>query len=751
MEKKLGFKVLACFMVLTIVASLFNFSRVKAQIGYPLPVSYIDYNFPDSYKSYIDKMKAAHPNWTFKAVHLNLDWNTALSHETYEVNEGISLVEDIYGSEWKRDGKNYYQDGNYVTASKAGVAYVMDPRNFLNDQGIFMFEALVYSEASQTTGAVQAVLAPTLMGSTRKSQYQSYGTWKDLGTTYAELIARYGKEVGINPVHIASRIRQENSGNLATNKLIDGHNGLYNFFNIGAYDNQYGSAVTNGLTYAKNHGWTNVGAALKGGMQYIYDKYIKYGQNTIYFERFDVNNPGSGQWLLGTGYMTNIFAPRSEALITYNAYNSYGMLNLPFEFHIPVYDNMPSYASPMPTPNGVYFVDDNTRVYLDDPSDSGVTDEFWIRSGPDTSSSIVEKIYENQEGQNNRTQFTRTGIGYNTLYDRIRFDDGRVGYILKKWVHEVTYTRVTGVALNTTYTNMSVGNSMKLTASVSPQDANNKNVKWTTSDSSIVSVDQNGNVNALKSGVATITVVTVDQSKSATCTINVIQDKVTSISIPESEYELTLGSSTVITPIFNPTTAKNTNYTVTSSNTAVATINGHIIIAQGEGTTTLTFKSEDGGHTATTILKVVSQDKEQIVVDEPLKLENKYITGLDLTDNTVDAVSGKIRTGYNVKFVDINGKEIFGTELVGTGTKIQFSKNNAVEEEYTVVIYGDVDGSGVINARDLLVLQRYLLNKTELSQIQVKASITDKKAQAPNASDLLKIQRHILGKYTIEQ
>ena len=82
---------------------------------------------------------------------------------------------------------------------------------------------------------------------------------------------------------------------------------------------QKNNPVPHQLTYAKNHGWTNVGAALKGGMQYIYDKYIKYGQNTIYFERFDVNNPGSGQWLLGTGYMTNIFAPRSEALITYNA------------------------------------------------------------------------------------------------------------------------------------------------------------------------------------------------------------------------------------------------------------------------------------------------------------------------------------------------------------------------------------------------------------------------------------------------
>lgn len=751
MEKKLGFKVLAVFIVLTLVVSCFNFPSVKATISYPLPVSYIDDNFPDSYKSYINQMKAKHPNWTFKAVHLNLDWNTALSHETYEVNDGISLVEDSFGSEWKRDGVNYYKDGNYVTASKAGVAYVMDPRNFLNDQGIFMFEALVYSDKSQTVGAVQAVLSPTLMGSTRKSQYQSYGQWKDLGTTYAELIHKLAGEVGINPVHIASRIRQENSGNIATNKMIDGHNGLYNFFNIGAYDTSTASAVTNGLNYARNHGWTSVSAALKGGMEYIYNKYIKYGQNTIYFERFDVNNPGQGQWLLGTGYMTNIFAPRSEALITYNAYSSYGMLDLPFEFHIPVYDNMPAYACPMPTVNGVYFVDDNTRVYLDDPSDSGVTDEFWIRSGPDTSSTIVEKIYENQEGQNNRTQFTRTGIGYNTLYDRIQFDDGRVGYILKKWIYEVSYTKVTGVSLNTTYTNLNVGNTLKLTATISPANADNKGVKWSTSDSSIASVDQNGNVTALKAGVVTITVVTNDQSKSTTCTINVISDKVTSISLPSSDYEMTVGSANIITPIFAPASAKNTNFTVTSSNNSVATTNGTVINAIGEGTTTLTFKSEDGGYTATARLNVVPQKSESIFVDESLKLENGVITGLDLTNNTVENVTNKIGTGYDIKFVNISGQQIFGTDLVGTGTKIQFSKNNVVEEEYTIVIYGDVDGSGTINARDLLMLQRYILNKTELSQSQIAASIIDKKSKVPNASDLLKIQRHILGMYTIEQ
>ena len=90
-------------------------------------------------------------------------------------------------------------------------------------------------------------------------------------------------------------------------------------------------------------------------------------------------------------------------------------------------------------------------------------------------------------------------------------------------------------------------------------------------------------------------------------------------------------------------------------------------------------------------------------------LTSSEYDALELTASEFDAYQ------ITAREYDINGKEIYGTELIGTGTKIQFRKNDIVEEEYTFLIYGDVDGSGVINARDLLVLQRYLLNKAELS------------------------------------
>ncbi len=750
--KKLGMKLFISVVIMCIVASTINFNSIKATLYTDLPVSYIDDNFPASYMPYINALKEEHPNWVFKAVHTGLDWNTALSHETYEVNAGISLVEDIYGAEWKRDGQNYYQDGNYVTASKQAVAYVMDPRNFLCDSGIFQFEALRYVEGVQTVEAINGVLGATPMGGEYKDKYKSYGTWYDLGTTYAELIHSLSAQVGINPVHIASRIRQENSGNIINNSLINGDYGVYNFFNIGAYDSSSGSAVSNGVQYARNNGWTSVSAAMLGGIQYIYDKYVKWGQNTIYFERFDVNNPGTAQWLLGTGYMTNIFGAKNEANITYNAYSSCGMLESAFEFDIPVYENMPEEPVSMPVPSDVTFVPDNTLVYLDDPSDSGAVDEFWIRSGPDTLATLMDVIYETQDGQENRTKFTRIGIGQNTLYDKIQYEDGRIGYILKKWIYEYQYTKVESVSLNTTYSQLNIGDTIKLDATVTPDNATDKSVIWSSSNNDVATVDNNGNVTAVGEGNVTITVVTNDQSKSAICNIDVVQNRVTSISLERDEYTLKVGQSMHIKPIILPSTAENKEYTIQTGNLNIVKIDGKNIVGVAPGETIVTFISDDGEYRTTAKIIVNSDENyEDIVIDESLQLENNVLSKIDLSNNTVANIKSKINTNYDIKFIDIEGNELADNDHVGTGTKVQFLKNNEKVNEYTVIVYGDVDGSGIINARDLLVLQRYILKKIELQPIQIKASVINKQDDEPKAVDLLKIQRHILGLYVIEQ
>ncbi len=79
---------------------------------------------------------------------------------------------------------------------------------------------------------------------------------------------------------------------------------------------------------------------------------------------------------------------------------------------------------------------------------------------------------------------------------------------------------VMGVSLNKTTAEMAVGEHMTLTASVAPSNAMNKNVTWKSSNTAVVTVE-NGTVKALKAGTATITVITADGGKTASCEVTV--------------------------------------------------------------------------------------------------------------------------------------------------------------------------------------------------------------------------------------
>ena len=80
---------------------------------------------------------------------------------------------------------------------------------------------------------------------------------------------------------------------------------------------------------------------------------------------------------------------------------------------------------------------------------------------------------------------------------------------------------VTGVTLNKTSTSLYVGDTETLTPTITPDNATNKDVTWTSSDSTVATVDQNGLVTALARGTAVITATTADSGKTASCTVTV--------------------------------------------------------------------------------------------------------------------------------------------------------------------------------------------------------------------------------------
>ena len=181
---------------------------------------------------------------------------------------------------------------------------------------------------------------------------------------------------------------------------------------------------------------------------------------------------------------------------------------------------------------------------------------------------------------------------------------------------EAKNTPVTGVTLDKTSHEMTEGDEVTLTASVSPENATNKNVSWSSSNTSVATVD-NGKVKALKAGTATITVKTEDGSKTATCeiTVNAKVYPVESISLDKTSYKMIEGDEITLTATVNPENATNKNISWSSSNTAVASVDNGKVTALKAGTTIITVKTEDGNKTATCEVTVreinVGDDKNE--------------------------------------------------------------------------------------------------------------------------------------------
>lgn len=321
--------------------------------------------FPESYKPYLRTLHSQYPHWQFEAYHTGLDWNTAVTKESVV---GKNLIPNSKNISWKSMESGAYKwatdsfvvfDGStWVTASKEIIAYYMDPRNFLNPQGVFQFELLSYQEQYQTINGLNNILNGTPMAGTSYTYVDDDGVTQT--KTYAETFIDAAKYSGVSPYHLASRVKQEvvtssKTFSSSVTGTVSGYEGLYNFYNIGAtHSTAAGGAVANGLKYAKNGTsnaannalylipWVNPHRSIVGGSYVIGSTYIKRGQNTIYLEKFNMTPTST----YSHQYMANVQAAWAEASKTFTAYSS--MDSVPIVFSIPVFLNMPDSLAKLP-------------------------------------------------------------------------------------------------------------------------------------------------------------------------------------------------------------------------------------------------------------------------------------------------------------------------------------------------------------------------------------------------------------------
>ena len=294
--------------------------------------------FPAGYQAALKELKKKYPNWIFVRYNTELDWNTAV---TNEMQGGRSLV-SASSPDW---AKGEYYGAGWYNASREVLEAYMDPRNALREGAIFQFEQLTYNETYHTKEAVKAFLENTFMNSSADAP----GT----NMKFYHIFYMIGQEENrkVSPFHLAARVLQEQGKGTSPiiSGTVEGYEGYYNYFNVGANGKTTEDIIHNGLEYAKNHEWKGAYFSILGGANLLTNSYIRNGQDTLYLQKFNVNK-NSPYGLYQHQYMQNISAPTSEAANVFKLYSSANALNNSFVFKIPVYQNMTGEPDPTPTP-----------------------------------------------------------------------------------------------------------------------------------------------------------------------------------------------------------------------------------------------------------------------------------------------------------------------------------------------------------------------------------------------------------------
>ncbi|MGD8188800.1 DUF5057 domain-containing protein [Brevibacillus ginsengisoli] len=185
---------------------------------------------------------------------------------------------------------------------------------------------------------------------------------------------------------------------------------------------------------------------------------------------------------------------------------------------------------------------------------------------------------------------------------------------------------VTSISLDKTGVVLRVGETDTLTATIMPANATNKDVVWSSSDSSILSITPNGlssTIRALKSGEATITVTSVDSQQTATCKVTV-EESVDQVQVSPNEKIINVGEKVQLTATVLPVNSTNKNVTWSSANSTIASVsNTGLVTGLKPGKVIITATSADGKKTG----------QATITVKQP-------VTGVSIDPSTITLVVG---------------------------------------------------------------------------------------------------------------
>lgn len=266
---------------------------------------------------------------------------------------------------------------------------------------------------------------------------------------------------------------------------------------------------------------------------------------------------------------------------------------------------------------------------------------------------------------------------------------------------------VSSIILSDTELTMPAGTSETLYATVMPLAAFNKTVTWVSTNPKVATVDENGNVKAIKAGTTTIIAYCEDGDVTASCIVTVT-NSATGIEMSESEVYIARNSQKQLNATVKPDTAENKNIKWESKYPEIATVDSNgLVTAKMAGTTIVVATSADGEFKAYCSVKVVGVDA---VSTASIDYATGIITGLSSNLNSLDNYIEVTDESCELKY-----------DKLGTDSIVYLTRNDEVIDAYTVVLFGDVNGDGWYDGRDAVTVS--MIANGMLSREQVGEAV----------------------------
>lgn len=281
-----------------------------------------------------------------------------------------------------------------------------------------------------------------------------------------------------------------------------------------------------------------------------------------------------------------------------------------------------------------------------------------------------------------------------------------------------TSVSVTGVTITGGQKELDVGDTCKLSASVTPSNATNKAVTWSTSNPGVATVDSTGTVSAVGEGTATITVTTADGGKTAFITLTV-SGQAEYISLSSSFLAMQKGDSVVLIATSNDGAVIEWS----SSDTGVATVDqyGEVTVKSDSGSAVITASTRDG-LTASCKIVVISKDNVDEITRTDMEANDSGVYTIEFTESHLKALSD---AGESYTLNTVLGSVTLSNDVL----KVMDSEGNLT------VSLATLNGTQAGIVKDVAAYE-YRLNDGNTTQLGGKATIkmpyTLKTGEDPN-------------------